>query len=50
MQDVISETTSRLTLSRITEPSAHWESHRTMDCGKTWTKHWVIDCTRKTIG
>src|SRR5216683_4608093 len=39
---------SRLTWSRITEGSAHWESHRSMDGGKTWTKHWVIDFTRKT--
>jgi hypothetical protein len=23
------------------------ESHRSMDGGKTWTKHWVIDFTRK---
>jgi hypothetical protein len=39
---------SRLTWSRITERSAHWESHRSMDGGKTWTQHWVIDFTRKT--
>jgi hypothetical protein len=39
---------SRLTWSRITERSAHWESHRSRDGGKTWTKHWVIDFTRKT--
>jgi uncharacterized protein DUF1579 len=38
---------SRLTWSQITECSAHWESHRSMDAGKTWTKHWVIDFTRK---
>jgi Protein of unknown function (DUF1579) len=38
---------SRLTWSRITERSAHWESHRSMDGGKNWTKHWVIDFTRK---
>jgi hypothetical protein len=39
---------SRLTWSRITDRTAHWESHRSMDGGKTWTKHWVIDFTRKT--
>jgi hypothetical protein len=39
---------SRLTWSRITDRTAHWESHRSMDEGKTWTKHWVIDITRKT--
>jgi hypothetical protein len=39
---------SRLTWSRITEQSAHWESHRSIDGGKTWTKHWVIDFTRET--
>jgi hypothetical protein len=39
---------SRLTWSRITETSAHWESHRSLDGGKTWSKHWVIDFTRKT--
>lgn len=38
---------SRLTWSRITETSAHWESHRSMDRGKSWVKHWVIDFTRK---
>jgi Protein of unknown function (DUF1579) len=38
---------SRLTWSGITERSAHWESHRSMDGGKTWIKHWVIDFTRK---
>jgi hypothetical protein len=38
---------SRLTWSRIAESSAHWESHRSLDGGKTWTKHWVIDFTRK---
>jgi hypothetical protein len=39
---------SRLTWSRITAGTAHWESHRSRDGGKTWTKHWVIDFTRKT--
>lgn len=42
------EVRSRLTWSRITERSAHWESHRSMDGGKTWTRHWEIDFTRKT--
>jgi hypothetical protein len=39
---------SRLNWSRITERSAHWESHRSMDGGQTWSKHWEIDFTRKT--
>ncbi|MBE7556821.1 MAG: hypothetical protein HS126_37750 [Anaerolineales bacterium] len=38
---------SQLTWSHITGHSAHWESHRSLDGGKTWTKHWVIDFTRK---
>lgn len=38
---------SRLTWSQITARSAHWESHRSLDGGKTWTKHWIIDFTRK---
>jgi hypothetical protein len=38
---------SRLTWSRITDCSAHWESHRSLDDGKTWSKHWEIDFTRK---
>jgi hypothetical protein len=38
---------SRLTWSQITESSAHWESHRSLDRGHTWTKHWVIDFTRR---
>lgn len=38
---------SRLTWSRITQQSAHWESHRSIDGGKTWNKHWEIDFTRK---
>jgi hypothetical protein len=41
---------SRLTWSRIAGRSAHWESHRSRDSGKTWCKHWVIDFTRKTTG
>jgi hypothetical protein len=39
---------SRLSWSGITDQSAHWESHRSLDGGKTWTRHWVIDFTRKT--
>jgi hypothetical protein len=38
---------SRLTWSRITARTAHWESHRSLDGGKTWTKHWEVDFTRK---
>lgn len=41
---------SRLTWSAITERRAHWESHRSLDGGKTWSKHWVIDFTRKAAG
>jgi len=41
---------SRLTWSRLTELSAHWESHRSTDGGKTWIKHWVIDFMRKATG
>src|SRR5260370_4654795 len=37
-----------LTWSRITERSAHWESHRSMDGGETSTKHWVLEFTQKT--
>jgi Protein of unknown function (DUF1579) len=39
---------SRLTWSEITNRAAHWESHRSIDGGKTWSKHWEIDFTRKT--
>jgi hypothetical protein len=38
---------SRLTWSQITDRGAHWESYRSLDGGKTWSKHWVIDFTRK---
>jgi hypothetical protein len=38
---------SRLTWSQISKRSAHWESHRSTDAGKTWVKHWVIDFTRR---
>jgi hypothetical protein len=38
---------SRLTWSRITDRSAHWESHRSLDGGRTWARHWVIDLTRR---
>lgn len=40
-------TLSRLTWSRIEDRSAHWESHRSLDGGKTWIRHWVIDFTQK---
>ena len=38
---------SRLTWSDVTADSAHWESARSSDGGKTWQLHWVIDL-RKT--
>ena len=38
---------SRLTWSQITGRTAHWESHRSLDNGRTWEKHWEIDLTRK---
>lgn len=38
---------SRLTWSEITADSAHWESARSVDGGKTWTLHWVIDFRRR---
>jgi hypothetical protein len=38
---------SRLTWSRITADSAHWESARSADGGKTWQIHWVIDLRRR---
>ena len=38
---------SRLTWSRITGRSAHWESHRSLDGGTTWQKHWEIDLTAR---
>ena len=38
---------SQLTWSQITGSSAHWESRRSLDGGNTWTKHWVIDFTRR---
>ncbi len=31
----------------ISAISAHWESHRSLDGGATWTKHWVIDFARR---
>lgn len=37
---------SRLTWSQITDHTAHWESHRSLDGGKNWSKHWVMDITR----
>jgi hypothetical protein len=38
---------SRLTWSDITPDSAHWESSRSRDGGKTWTLHWVIDLRKR---
>lgn len=38
---------SRLTWSRITGRTAHWESHRSLDGGKTWARHWEMDITRR---
>jgi hypothetical protein len=38
---------SRLTWSDITADSAHWESARSLDGGKTWEPHWVIDFRRR---
>jgi hypothetical protein len=38
---------SRLTWSPITNDSAHWESSRSHDDGKTWQIHWVIDIRRR---
>ena len=38
---------SRLTWSAMTGSRAHWESHRSLDGGATWTKHWVIDFARR---
>jgi hypothetical protein len=38
---------SRLTWSQITGHSAHWVSHRSLDGGTTWAKHWEMDVTRK---
>ena len=38
---------SRLTWSDIQEDSAHWESARSSDGGKTWDLHWIIDLRRR---
>ncbi len=38
---------SRLTWSDIRADSAHWESARSFDGGKTWQVHWVIDYRRR---
>jgi hypothetical protein len=31
----------------IRDHSAHWESARSPDGGKTWQLHWVIDIRRR---
>jgi hypothetical protein len=41
---------SRLTWSDICEDSAHWESSRSSDGGKTWQLHWVVDIRRRRLG
>jgi hypothetical protein len=41
---------SRLTWSQITLVSAHWVSHRSIDDGRTWTKHWEIQFKKKSVG
>ena len=38
---------SRLTWSNVTSDSAHWESARSTDGGRTWEVHWVIDFRRR---
>lgn len=38
---------SRLTWSEIALDRAHWESHRSVDGGRTWERHWVIDFTKR---
>jgi hypothetical protein len=38
---------SRLTWSRITNESAHWESQRSLNGGRTWAKHWEMDIQRR---
>jgi hypothetical protein len=41
---------SRLTWSGITPDSAHWESARSSDGGKTWQVHWIVDFRRRRPG
>ena len=38
---------SRLTWSDIRADGAHWESSRSVDGGRTWALHWVIDIRRR---
>ncbi len=40
---------SRLTWSRITPVSAHWVSHRSINEGRTWTKHWEIEFKKRFV-
>lgn len=35
---------------RITPISAHWVSHRSIDEGQTWSKHWEIQFKKKSFG
>jgi hypothetical protein len=39
---------SRLTWSAITQDSAHWESARSHDGGRTWTLHWIVEHRRRS--
>lgn len=41
---------SRLTWSQITQVSAHWVSHRSIDEGQTWKKHWEIQFRKRSNG
>jgi hypothetical protein len=38
---------SRLSWSDVTADSAHWESARSRDGGKTWEVHWRIDFRKR---
>jgi hypothetical protein len=41
------EVRSRLTWSDIRADTAHWQSARSFDGGRTWQIHWVIDLRRR---